>query len=157
MTSEDFMPSLNHGYVQGKLYSALDKLGKYLVVPNLSLQLDDKPYIPDLCLYEPQEINPLHDQIKMTTPPLLAIEILSPTQGTLEILDKFELLFKAGAKSCWLVEPVASVVMVFNSPNQSQTFATGEVVDEVLGIRLSLGEFFTWRSTLEKSSPRNVS
>jgi len=50
-TNEEPMPSLNHGYVQGKLYSALDKLGKYLVVPNLSLQLDDKPYIPDLCLF----------------------------------------------------------------------------------------------------------
>lgn len=46
-----------------------------------------------------------------------------------------------------------------HSPNQSQTFATGEVLDKALGIKLSLTEFFTWQKIImltRTSSPKRT-
>jgi Uma2 family endonuclease len=77
----------------------------------------------------------------MTDMPLLAIEIISPTQGTLELINQFNVYFEAGIKSCWLVDPLQGSVVVFNSPNKAQTFTCGEVVDEIID-RLPIDELF---------------
>ena len=135
-------PSLNHGYFQLQIATALQKLGKYLVVTAVTVEIDETPYIPDISVYPTRPINRSHDIIKMTEMPLLAIEILSPTQGTQEILDTFEVFFKAGIRSCWLVEPAVGVVAVYSSLDNSRTFSSGEIIDDVLDIRLPLDEVF---------------
>jgi Uma2 family endonuclease len=74
--------------------------------------------------------------------PLLAIEIVSPKQGMYEIAEKVRLYFELGVQSCWVVEPILQTVTVYASVDQWETFARGDVVDEKLGIRLSIGEIF---------------
>ncbi len=134
--------SLNHGYFQLSLGTALRALDKYLVVTAVTIEINKKPYIPDILVYPKRPVERSHDIIQMTEMPLLAIEILSPTQGTKDILDKFEIFFDAGIKSCWLVEPAIGVVAVYSSLDNSHTFSSGEIIDEVMDIRLPLEDIF---------------
>ena len=54
----------------------------------LTLQIEGKDYIPDVCLYLKKPMNFAgSDILRMTELPLLAIEVLSPTQGTQEIIE----------------------------------------------------------------------
>lgn len=60
------------------------------------------------------------------------------------ILDKFQVYFQAGIKSCWLVVPAIQSVSVFSPPDNTQTFNTNnEVIDEVVGIRLPIQLIFS--------------
>ncbi len=81
-----------------------------------------------------------NDIIKMTEMPRWVIEVLSPKQGTYEILEKFKAYFELGVQSCWLVYPEAEAITVYSSINNRQL--SGEVIDEVLDIRLPHHEIF---------------
>ncbi len=135
-------PSLNYSYYQTNASYTLKNQKKFSVFTELSLQIEGKEYIPDVCVYPPMKINRNRDILRMTEMPLLAIEILSPTQGTKEIIDKFEVYFANGIKSCWLIEPATSTITVYNSLDKSKTFLEGEVIDTVLGLNIAISEIF---------------
>ena len=78
----------------------------------------------------------------MTEMPLLAVEILSPKQGTYELLEKFKVYFELGVKSCWLVDPAITTITVYSSNEEWRTFSGSEVIDETLGIKLPLNKIF---------------
>lgn len=136
-------PSYHHAYLSSNLIAALHQLKTYSVFSELTLQIDGKDYIPDVCLYLKKPMNFAGgDILRMTELPLLAIEILSPTQGTQEIIDKFKIYFAAGIKSCWLIIPPAQTVVVYASSEQAKTFSGGELVDDVMSICVPLKEIF---------------
>jgi Uma2 family endonuclease len=141
------MGSRNHSYLQMRLGALLLGLEKYMVLSEISLDSSSlegntKEMRPDLALFPPLTIDFLQDEIRMQTMPLLVIEILSPLQSIDDILDKFRGYFQLGVQSCWLVLPPLKSVSVFSSPNQEQTFSQGEVVDDVLAIRLAVKSIF---------------
>jgi Uma2 family endonuclease len=138
----DSTASFNHSYVQFSVARLLYSLGAYTVLTDLSIDVRGVEYRPDVCVYPQRRMNPAHDIIKMTEPPLLVVEVLSPTQGVQEILDKFRLYFEAGVRSCWLVYPAAVTVVVYASSDDFRSFSSGEVIDETLDIRLPLHELF---------------
>ncbi len=78
----------------------------------------------------------------MTEMPLLAIEIISPTQGSKEILDKFEVYFAAYIKSCWLIDPATGVVTVYSSLDKSRTFVENDIIDTVLDLKIPIKDIF---------------
>jgi Uma2 family endonuclease len=134
-------PSVNHSYVQIALGAALFNLKEYSIYSELSIEIEGKEYIPDLCLYLKRKFNPTHDILRMTEMPLLAVEILSPTQIIQELIDEIEIYLNAGVQSCWLVMPVARSIMVFNDVEKSKTFID-QVIDDKLNISLPLSEIF---------------
>jgi Uma2 family endonuclease len=136
-------PSYHHAYLSCNLIAALHQLKTYSVFSELTLQIDGKDYIPDVCLYLKKPMNFAGgDILRMTELPLLAIEVLSPTQGTQEIIDKFKIYFAAGIKSCWLIIPPAQTVVVYASAERAKTFSSGELMDEIMSIQLPLKEIF---------------
>lgn len=136
-------PSYHHAYLSSNLIVALSRLKNYSIFSELTLQIDGKDYTPDICLYPKKHINlASRDILKMTEMPLLAIEVLSPTQGTLEIVDKFAAYFSAGIKSCWLVIPPAQTIVVYSSMEQMKTFNHGELVDDAVSIQLPIAAIF---------------
>ncbi|MFN8487935.1 MAG: Uma2 family endonuclease [Caldilineaceae bacterium] len=152
---EDYedMGSFNHGYIQVRLGILFDRLGQYTPVNEVSLdvsgvdlsqfELKTKEELkPDVCLYPKRSLSRPKDILKMKEMPLLAVEILSPKQGTYDILEKFRLYFALGIQSCWLIEPALGTVTVYASPNEWQTFIQGDVMDARLGIRLPVSEIF---------------
>jgi Uma2 family endonuclease len=80
--------------------------------------------------------------------PLLRVEIVSPTQGALEILDKFRVYFDIGVKSCWYVDPILKTVHVYKYNMQSMVYHHGEsldngdLVNSTLDIKIPLGKIF---------------
>lgn len=143
--------SHNHSMVQANLAYLFKQLGGYSVYIELSLDvraydlayLDIKDeLIPDVCIYPKRPLSIPHDILRMTEMPLLAVEVLSPRQGTYSILQKFEAYFALGVPSCWLVEPGTRVVHVYFGPSERATFSSGNVIDERLNIEIPISEIF---------------
>jgi len=136
-------PSYHHAYIAGNLSAVFNSPKKYSVFSELTLQIGEKDFIPDICLYSRRKISyGSGDITRMTEMPLLAVEILSPTQGSQEILDKFGIYFGAGIKSCWLVIPISHCVIVYSGMEKYQTFYTGDIIDSVLDISIPIDEIF---------------
>lgn len=136
-------PSYHHAYITVNLSAIFHSLKKYSVFSDLTLRIGEKDYIPDICLYPKRKINYIAgDIIRMTEMPLLAAEILSPSQGIQEIQDKFKVYFGAGIKSCWFIVPILCSVMVYSEAEEAQTFHSGEVVDSVADIRIPIDQIF---------------
>ena len=136
------MGSKNHSFVQARLARFLDSLDKFNVFTELTIEINSNEYKPDVCLYPKFEIDYLEDNIKMTELPLLAIEILSPSQGFQELINKIKIYFTAGIKSAWLVMPFTKSIMVFSSFKNYEIFSKGNVIDGLLEIELSINEIF---------------
>jgi Uma2 family endonuclease len=147
----DDIGSHNHSMVQANLAYLFKILGDYTVFIELSLEvsgLDRDRYrvkgelVPDVSLYPKRPLSLPHDILRMSEMPLLAVEILSPRQGTGTILEKIEAYFALGIKSCWLVDPLTQTVHVYQSSTQRTTFAKEQVIDQILNIEVSLAEIF---------------
>jgi Uma2 family endonuclease len=135
-------PSRNHSYFQLNTGYSLKKQNKFSVFSELSLLIDGKEYVPDIAVYLPMKISKSKDILKMTEMPLLVVEVMSPTQGTQEVLDKFEIYFAAGIKSCWLLEPAIGAVTVYENLENFKTFVEGIIIDKVIDIKIPIQEIF---------------
>ncbi len=137
------LPSYHHSYTKAKIIGALLKLEKFTVFSELTLKIDEKKYMPSICLYPKRNVDLLlPDSLEVTEMPVLAIELLSQTQTIEDILDRFHAYFTAVIKSCWLVIPVGGAVVVYSSPEQAQRFTSGDIIDEQLNIQLPIEELF---------------
>ncbi|MBO0940034.1 Uma2 family endonuclease [Fibrella sp. HMF5335] len=144
-------PSLNHTYVQSNLLFELHMKyrGSYSILPELDLLMaDGSIMIPDIAIYHKLPVDFLHDIQSMTTMPLTAVEIISPShrnadQSNDDILAKFERYFAAGVKSCWLVIPSFKAISVYSAPGTYQFFMHDSTLsDPATGIELPLAEVF---------------
>jgi len=135
-------PSFNHSYVQSTLIGALLSLKQYSVLSELSLEIEGREYVPDICLYSKRKIDLLEDILKMTEMPLLAIEILSPSQVIQELTNKIKIYLNAGIQSCWLVVPTMRTIAVYNELETVSSYSKDEIMDKKLDINLSLDEIF---------------
>lgn len=157
--------SLYHSVTQTNLANLLFKDERFIVLVELSLdigQLDLSRFglktkieiIPDLCVYKKQ-LEPVNkpiqpkrlnmDLLRMPQMPLLAIEVLAPSQSVNELLMKFDAYFALGIQSCWLVIPALEEIIVYSQQGSYQTFNTQrdtEVIDEVVDIHLPIQKIF---------------
>ncbi len=138
------MPSLNHSILQAILIGVLlqQYSNDYTVVSELSLELETGKATPDICLYPKMTPDWQRDQIRVTTPPHLVIEILSPTQGMQELTNRMEIYFGSGVNSCWIVNPTLETIAVFTAISKPRVFSEGEVVDGASGISVRLDDIF---------------
>lgn len=139
------MPSLNHGIIQTNISGALwsKYRHEYSIITELSLELPGThPMVPDVCVYPKKVYNGFQDQKKVKEPPLIAIEILFPSQGSDELTEKFEVYFAAGVKSCWFVQPVVDTIFVITPDKEVSVFHKGVLTDPTTGITLDLNDVF---------------
>ncbi len=139
------MPSRNHSIIQANVVVALNTRYRntYSILSELSLTLGDVSVTPDVCVYPKLAIDWSSDVVKMTAPPLLAIEILSATQSTQDLVDKIYAMLRAGVKACWLVQPPIQAVTVFVDGAKPKTFTDGEISDALTGIALPIDRIFS--------------
>lgn len=136
-------PSYHHAYLCSKIITALNQRASYAIFSELTLQIHEKDYIPDICVYPKRPINFAEsDIVKMTELPIMVVEVLSPSQGSQDALSKFQVYFDAGVKSCWLVIPISTSVIVYTAMDRAQTFHSGEIHDPVLDVHVPLSEIF---------------
>jgi Uma2 family endonuclease len=153
------MGSVNHSLAQVMIASLLVNDERFTVLTELSLDISQHDLSkynikakdgikPDICVYSNELGFQESDIVKMAEMPLLAIEILSPSQGTKELKDKIHAYFDLGVKSCWLVIPDVQLITVYAKPGQFKNFDVQhdtEVVDEVMDIHLPIAKVFKKR------------
>lgn len=138
------MPSLNHSFIQANLIGEFIRNGDYRVASELTLDLGQKPdATPDLCIFPRRPMNLLEDQIRSKDIPVMVVEILSPTQGSFEVLQRFQRYFANGVKSCWLVEPVVHSIMILTADGTETTVNEGIVTDPATGLTADLARVFS--------------
>ena len=130
-----------HSAVQANLAYELRNLGAYRVYTELSIMIEGVEYKPDISVYPYQQLDKKHDIIKMEQLPLLAIEIVSPTQFPQSIVTKVETYLNAGIQSCWMVLPYPTTITVY-SANTETVFIEGNIIDSVLGVEIPLENVF---------------
>lgn len=100
----------------------------------------------DVAYFSPETVRNTPDDARfMDGPPILAVEILSPTDKQEEILDKVRDYLKAGVKLVWVAEPVFRTVMVYRPDAEPQSFnATQEISGEphLPGFRAPVASLF---------------
>ena len=143
------MPSKNHSKLEARFSRAL--LNKYFDVydidAELSLDLTTGKATPDVVVSKLTKDDWVNDEIKVKVAPIMVIEILSPTQGMVEITDKMsKIYFAAGVKSVWVVIPTVQTISVFSPNLKSQTFTDGIVKDDNTGIELDMTVIFPKKS-----------
>jgi Uma2 family endonuclease len=149
------MGSINHSITQAKLACLLGIDERFTVMTELSLDISQHDISqygvkakdevkPDVCVYSNEIGYQESDIIRMVDMPLLAIEILSPSQGTKELKDKIHAYFDLGVKSCWLVIPDIQLISVHTKQGSFTNFdrSDNEVVDKVMDIHLSIPKIF---------------
>ncbi len=137
------IPSKNHGIVQTNLAIELGKDKAHRVISELSLELGGRPLTPDLSVYVRQPMDVLHDEVQLKEPPLTAVEILSPTQGSLPVMEKVQCYLRNGVKSCWVVNPPQRALTIYTPDGTFKTFVEGQVKDPATGLTADLNSVFS--------------
>lgn len=137
------VPRFTHGLVQGNLIVALSPYrDHYSIVPELDIELNGKLFVPDICLYPKREVNWTADEGPLTEPPLLSIEILSPSQSIDEIIRRAETYLAAGTKAAWVVVPSAQTIFVLKPHAKIEAYTTGIITDDATGIEVNVEDIF---------------
>lgn len=140
------IPNTTHAIIQSNLVFELRKKYSKEFRSLSELTLDTLPNgsTPDVVIYPFFEVDfSTEYPSKRTDPPLITIEIQSPSQSLDEMLDKANVYFQFGVKSCWIVQPRVKGIFVFDRPNHYQFFHHDDTLkDPNFDIELSLTAIF---------------
>jgi Uma2 family endonuclease len=157
------MASQNHAVTQFRLGVQLASLGKeFEGATELSLDIgtperqeilkkhglgETRELKPDLVLYRATDLGFIKaskgaDKVRVMAPPLLCVEIISPSQGAQEIINKFKVYFDIGVKSCWYIDPTLEIALVYKESLESEAFHNTDLNDSTLGINIPLNKVF---------------
>lgn len=139
------VPSRNHSSAEIRLGAVFLRYEpEYTPFTELSLALEGWSGTPDVCVYPRMDYDPTQDdEVRMTEPPLIAVEIASPTQSQESLVDKIRQMLAAGVQSCWLVQPAIRAVTVFSAEEpRPRTITDGAVTDPATGIEVALDDIF---------------
>ena len=137
------VPSFNHGAIQTNLAVEFTKNRSFRTLSEQTLEINGKPYTPDLSVYPHAPLNLRHDIARSTQPPLLVVEILSPHQGVQELMDKVEVYFAFGVKSCWVVSPSMHSIQILTTDGRETVLNSGTAADLVTGLSADLTAVFS--------------
>ena len=138
------MPSENHAFIQTNLSIEFSRQREFRTGSELTLELvPGDPKTPDLSVYPRQPLNLRQDIVRRTDPPLLAVEIVSPSQGMQEIMDKVKFYHAHGVRSVWVVVPPLRAVTIFLPDGSQQIHDAGVVRDPAIGVTADLDAVFS--------------
>ena len=134
------MPSLNHSYICAQLMRQLLQDENIQPLPELTLDIENG-LTPDISIFPKDQIYPdfFEDTFKVKQLPILAIEVISPSQSIQAILEKAELLVKAGVRTVWVVEPYGRSLFIISNEGK-QLFHEETVESE--GIKVNFAKVF---------------
>ena len=109
--------------------------------PLVELTLDiEGGLTPDISVYrEMAEPDFLEDQVKYAIMPVLAIEILSPSQNIPELVSKAKKMLEAEISWIWIVDTYARTVIIMGKGSQDTIHRD---VVESEGIKVDFKEVF---------------
>ncbi len=136
------IPGKNHAIVQSNLVAAFAQHRDFRTMSELNLELGGWRVVPDLCVFPRTSNNFDEDIAWVTTAPLLAVEIFSPSQTLEEMTSKVSRLLAAGVASVWFVIPSVRVISVYQKGAPLLSATAGVLTDPVTGISVNVDEIF---------------
>ena len=137
-------PSFNHGAVQANLAFELSKHRDFRLFGELDLQLDGFNATPDISIYCREPLDLRHDILRRTDPPLVTVEIASPTEGSHAVMNRVSHYLKAGVKTCWFVFPPTRTITIYSADGTDHTFVPGQqAVDPAIGVTADVDAVFS--------------
>lgn len=115
-TPSEEMPSFNHSYICAEIIGQLYQDKSVLPLPELTLAIENG-ITPDISVFPRGQVQPdfLKDIRKFDKMPVLAIEVISPSQDIQDLLDKSQMFIQAGVKTVWTIEPFTTMIFVTTS------------------------------------------
>jgi Uma2 family endonuclease len=139
------MPDTIHAAIQSNLLFELKLRYRdvYRSLSELSLATLPDGTTPDVAVYPAFALDYEHRTAKRTDPPLLCIEIQSPSQSAEEMVDKTNVYFGFGVRSCWVVVPAVKGIFVYDRPGHYAFFHGEDTLQDAhLNISLPLSAVF---------------
>jgi len=150
------MPQIEHSALQMDLGAAINAALKTRKVARAFSELrctfGDRAIVPDLVVLTwdriPRDINNRLVSRPITEAPDWAIEILSPKQESLGIIDKLLHCAQHGTQMGWLIDPDQNGVLTINHDCQISVFRDANdrlpVPEFAAEFQLTLGQLFDW-------------
>ena len=135
-------PSYYHAAINGTIITEANNTAKFRAFSELTLMIDGDDYIPNISVYKRHKLNyhANEDVLKMEEMPLIAIEVLSPSQNMNDLIAKAKLYLQAGIPSVWIVQPFAHTISVFTK-NGVKLYHDG-VIEDLSGVKVELAAIF---------------
>ncbi|MFO0807729.1 MAG: Uma2 family endonuclease [Gemmataceae bacterium] len=109
------------------------QLGEAMVEVLFEINADGLQRRPDIAFVSPArwvpEMDGLDDPAAFTTVPDLAVEIVSPSNTAMEILEKRADYFASGVRAVWIVYPKQRRVEVYSSVDDYRPLHVGDTID----------------------------
>ena len=112
--------------------------GEARTFPEVNVRVGDDILIPDICVVRDKMTTLPRDYI--AEPPLLCIEVVSPSQRPAEMLAKCERYHEFGVTFCWAIDPVTRRAWEYHSGKSS---CEQPVALTAAGLSISLAELFS--------------
>jgi Uma2 family endonuclease len=137
------MPTFHHSILQKRLVAAVDGADSaYEAFPELRCILQHSSVVPDVTIIQ-------RDRIPFNNAPLQGapdwmIEILSPDQSTVKLIEKIQACLAEGTQLGWLVDPGEQAVIIFwpDRPFALLRSKSQLPVLENMGLRLTVESLF---------------
>jgi Uma2 family endonuclease len=111
---DDEIPNFAHGRLQTELLWILRTCLKPHVAAYSPITFRGKirRYTPDVVVYPKRTVPLAEEAILELTPPMLAVEIISPGQTMAEMVKKCREMITSGVEECWIIEPANESVTI---------------------------------------------
>lgn len=137
------MPSRNHAIAQARLAGQFMQQSKFEVASEMALDLRGQRLIPDLVVYPKRPVDWSNDVVRETEPPLCCVEIFSPQQGYLDVMEKVATYLASGVKSCWVLVPPLRTVTIYLPGEPPRTTSVGIAKDPATGLEADVSAVFS--------------
>ncbi|MDB9315790.1 Uma2 family endonuclease [Spirulina sp. CS-785/01] len=147
------MPQGEHSLLQGELCETINKVTRTQKIarafPELRCTFGGRSLVPDITVFYWDRI-PVTPQGKIANRfeiyPDWSIEILSPDQGMMQVLDKLLHCSQQGTKLGWLINPEEESIAVIGENQRIDLFRGENTLPVLEGIELelSVAEIVSW-------------
>ena len=137
-------PAVKHQKVSGKTYAKLLQIleGKNCEpILEIDLVLEQNNFVPDLMVVCDENLD---DMVRYEKPPLIIIEIVSPSSASRDHVIKREVYEKLGVQEYWIISPGERCITVFSfATNEKAHFCDGQVQSFIMPeIKIDLNYIF---------------
>jgi len=104
----------------------------------LSIRIGNDVLIPDVCALREKEKELYRDIL--AEPPLLCVEVVSPSQRPAEMLAKCERYHEFGVPYCWVIDPVSQRAWEYHAGTKPAEQASAIIAGD---LTVSLAQLFS--------------
>lgn len=149
------MPQGEHSRIQIKLCTAINQITEAqkiaYALPELRCTFGNQSIVPDVAVFKWERIPRTETgriANRFNTYPDWGIEILSPEQSYLKVLDKLLFCSEYGTQLGWLINPEEEVILLVFSEQKVKLFHGEDILPvlENIDLKLTVNDIFSWLS-----------